>query len=186
MGEKQIIAMPSELVVFNFPGANPPAMEKLTAAYGDIKDQILPENTRANASDLHPPFFQEMAVPADQDAGVTDCLLKCVADQLGITTIIELAAIGSGAPLVKKRFVTPGSSPRSSIASKYIPKAIPSRFKFLPKRVWAPTVVRPLAMSKLTGRVLARWIPFVGWGLLAYDAVQITRCAIRCNSEAAK
>jgi len=93
-----------------------------------------------------------------------------------------MIAVGVGAPVIKKRFITPGSSPRTSIASKYIPGMIPGSYKTLPRRVWAPTLVRPFALSKVTGQVIARWIPFAGWGLLAYDVVEIYRCVNRCNS----
>lgn len=103
--------------------------------------------------------------------------------QLGINTVIEMITIGVGTPVKRKRFVIPGSAPRTSIASEYIPKIIPRHYKMLPRRVWAPTLIRPFALSKVTGRVIARWIPFAGWGLLAYDVFEIYRCINRCNSQ---
>jgi RHS repeat-associated protein len=105
------------------------------------------------------------------------CLVRCSADQFGITTILGTAGVVSGLPLVKKPFVTPGSSPATSVASKTLSNLFPQK---LSRRVWAPTFVRPFARSAVLGRVLGRWIPFVGWGLLAYDAVSIGFCVNDC------
>jgi len=106
-----------------------------------------------------------------------------IMNQLGINTVIEMTTIGAGAPVRKKRFVKPKSSPRTSVASEYISKIIPKGYRKLPRKVWTPTVTHPFAVSKLTGRVIARWLPFVGWGLLAYDIIQIGLCVNRCNSK---
>ena len=105
------------------------------------------------------------------------CLARCSADQFGITTILGTAGVVSGMPLLKKPFVTPGSSPRTSIASKTLSNLFPQK---LSRRVLAPTLARPLARSIVLGRVIGRWIPIVGWGLLAYDAVSIGLCVNDC------
>jgi hypothetical protein len=76
--------------------------------------------------------------------------------------------IGLGQPWVSKRFVMAGSSPGSSIASTVLSK-IPLKS---PIRLYAPVVNKAGARwvgTKLVGRFAARWIPFVGWGLLAKD-----------------
>ena len=67
----------------------------------------------------------------------------------------------AGQPLLRKRFVTPGSSIGTSVASKYLSKAFPQR---LPFRVLGTTVV---------GRAIGRVVPYVGWTLLAIDIVEI-------------
>ena len=55
----------------------------------------------------------------------------------------------------KKRFVSPGSLPRTSIASKYPPEKLSQK---LSRSVLAPTFIRPFAKTRLLGRVIARWI----------------------------
>jgi RHS repeat-associated protein len=78
------------------------------------------------------------------------------------------ALIGLGQPWVPKRFVMPGSSPGSSIASTLLSK-MPIKS---PVRLYAPVINKAGARwvgTKLVGRFAARWIPFVGWGLLAKD-----------------
>jgi len=171
-----------QIVVFKYPGFHPPSKKALSRAYGIVKDEMRAEGTPARNEKLYPPFVDQLAVP--NGAGENDdCILSCIMKQLGINTIIEMLAVGAGAPVIKKRFVTPGSSPRASIISKYIPETIPKHYRTLPRRVWAPTLVRPFALSKVTGRVIARWIPFAGWGLLAYDTVEIYHCVNRCNSQ---
>jgi RHS repeat-associated protein len=105
------------------------------------------------------------------------CLIKCSSDQLGLTTLFGAAGAAAGAPTVKKPFVTPGSSPRTSVASKWLSDLLPQK---MGRRLWAPTVVRPFAKTAVLGRFVGRWIPIVGWGLLAYDAVSIGFCANDC------
>ncbi len=167
MGQQIIAAVPGDIVIFKFRGSNPPSHEALTKAFGPINDKAPSAGTHAKIENIHAPYLDKIT-SAEQVDEQQDCVMKCITRQLGINTIIEMAAIGIGAPVVKKRFVTPGSSPRTSIASKYISKAIPKRYEKLPRRIWAPTTVRPLALTKSTGRVTARWIPFIGWGLLSY------------------
>ncbi|MEK8031550.1 RHS repeat-associated core domain-containing protein, partial [Ideonella sp. DXS29W] len=99
-------------------------------------------------------------------------LAGCAADHYGITDLVAAAGVVAGMPLVPKPFVTPGSSPRTSLASKYLSKAFPQRIP----RVWAPTFVRPLARSASLGIVAARWIPVIGTAILVYDAVSIAAC----------
>ena len=64
-------------------------------------------------------------------------------------------------PLIKKRFVMAGSSTGTSIASKYLSKALPQK---LPVRILGTTVL---------GRAIGRVVPYVGWTLLAIDIVEI-------------
>lgn len=78
------------------------------------------------------------------------------------------ALILLGQPLIPKRFVTPGSSPATSILSQTLGK-IPVKS---PVRLYAPVInssgVR-IVGTKLVGRFISRWIPYVGWALLAND-----------------
>ena len=75
-----------------------------------------------------------------------------------------------GQPILSKRFIMPGSSPGSSIASTLLSK-IPLKS---PIRLFAPVInksgVRWVG-TKLVGRFVGRWIPYVGWGLTIKDVV---------------
>ena len=76
--------------------------------------------------------------------------------------------IAVGQPWLPKRFVMAGSSPGSSIASKVLSK-IPLKS---PVRLYAPVINSAGARmvgTKVIGRFVARWIPFVGWALTSYD-----------------
>lgn len=182
MTKRTIIAKPGEVVVFEYPGFLSPSEGALNKAYGVVKDEMLAQGTPAKREKLYPPVVDHLAVP-DGASEEDDCILNCIMEQLGINTIIEMTAIGAGAPVRKKRFVMPKSSPRTSVASEYIPKILPKGYRRLPRKVWAPTMWHPFFLSKSTGRVIARWLPFVGWGLLAYDVIQIGICVNRCNSK---
>ncbi|MBK8142209.1 MAG: hypothetical protein IPK57_15380 [Chitinophagaceae bacterium] len=77
--------------------------------------------------------------------------------------------IVGGQPWLKKRFVTPGSSPGTSVFSKYLPKIITVQSPVrLPTIVANKSGVR-VVYTKVAGRFLARWLPGVGWVLLGND-----------------
>lgn len=107
-----------------------------------------------------------------------DCVCKCMEKSLGFETDIGMGIVLGGLPLVDKRFVTPGSSPGTSFISNASTKIFgKSR---LPVRMWAPTAVRPLAMTQSTARFFGRWIPGVGWVILGNDGYQIYKCTQEC------
>jgi RHS repeat-associated protein len=105
------------------------------------------------------------------------CLLRCAADQFGITTVLGITGVAAGAPIIEKPKNYKGASPRTSIASKFLSDKFPQKFS---KARPAPTFVHPFAKTKVVGRFIGRWIPIVGWGLLIYDAISIAFCVNNC------
>ena len=94
-------------------------------------------------------------------------------EQSGIKDIMAGAAVISGQPLLQKRFIAKGSSHGTSLASTFFNKILP--FKS-PVRIPTPIANSSrigFAMTKSVGKIVGRWIPFVGWGILAYDAGKI-------------
>lgn len=78
----------------------------------------------------------------------------------------EKSAIGggliiAGLPLIKKRFVMPGSAVGTSIASKYLSKALPQ------------VMTTRILGTRVLGRAIGRAVPYVGWILLAIDVVEL-------------
>lgn len=67
----------------------------------------------------------------------------------------------SGLPILKKRFVMPGSAAGTSIASKYLSKAFP--------QVMSTRILG----TRVLGRAMGRAIPYVGWALIAIDVVEL-------------
>lgn len=67
----------------------------------------------------------------------------------------------SGLPILKKRFVMPGSAAGTSIASKYLSRAFP--------QVMSTRILG----TRVLGRAIGRAIPYVGWALIAIDAVEL-------------
>jgi len=122
------------------------------------------------------------SAPGGKDAGAwpgrdvsASRLASCTADQLGVKDLLAGGAVALGAPLVKKPFVIPGSSGATTVASKFLSAEFPQK---LPFRVWAPTAARPLARSNVVGRIAGRWLPWLGWALLAHDAYEIGGCTL--------
>ena len=101
----------------------------------------------------------------------------CVANALGLDTAAGIGMVVGGQPTIPKAFVTPGASSNTSIISSSLSKALPQK---LPMAVPAPTMRNPMAASNVLGRVLGRWAPFVGMGLLVDDAYQFMICIKEC------
>jgi hypothetical protein len=112
-------------------------------------------------------------------SGKDDC--GCFAKVLGFETAVGAGMVGAGQPTRPKPFVQKGTSSGTSMASESLSKLF--RNKRLPKRVWAPTANKPLATSNKLGRVLGRWVPWVGWGLLANDYRQLMQCLLECEKD---
>ena len=79
----------------------------------------------------------------------------------------ERAALGggmvlAGAPVLKKRFVMAGSAGGTSVASKYLARALPQK---MPRRILGTVVL---------GRAVGRAVPYTGWALLALEAIELT------------
>jgi len=110
---------------------------------------------------------------------LSDCISRCAADQFGITTLLGATGAGLGAPILAAGGKPEGATQGTSIASKYLSKWFPQKIG----STWAPTLKNPLAKSAVLGRVLGRWVPVVGWGLLAYDAIKIGQCVDECMSD---
>lgn len=106
------------------------------------------------------------------------CLLDCALNELGLSTG-ALAAIGSGLPIPgSKPFVQKGASLGTSLASKTLSSLFPQRLNWsLPAPTWRNLAAR----SPVLGRIAGRWVPIVGWGLLAYDAFTIGKCTLDCR-----
>ncbi len=107
------------------------------------------------------------------------CLAKCAADQFGATTLLGTAGVVTGLP-IKTRRKPMGATQGTSIASKYLSEKFSKK---LGSRVLAPTLKHPFAKSAVVGRIAGRWVPIVGWGLLAYDIGSIGFCVSKCLQE---
>ena len=115
--------------------------------------------------------------PSGLSPSLGKCVDKCSSEQAGVHTAVGAALLASGLPLVPKRFTTPGSSPATSLASSTLSRLLPQK---LSRGVWAPTFLHPFAKSNVLGRVIGRWIPYVGAAILAYDGVKIGICVEKC------
>lgn len=82
-------------------------------------------------------------------------------DSLGGKSIIGSSLWIAGMPILKKRFVTPGATAGTSIASKYLSRLLPQRMQM---RIMGTVVL---------GRALGRFVPYVGIGLIAIDVIEV-------------
>lgn len=76
-------------------------------------------------------------------------------------SIYGTSLVTLGAPILKKRFVTPGAAAGTSIASKYLSRAFP--------QVMSTRILG----TRVLGRAMGRAIPYVGWALIAIDVIEL-------------
>ena len=101
-----------------------------------------------------------------------DILINQAAEQFWIKDVVALAGIVAGQPLLKKRFITLGSSSGTSPLSKLLSNRLGKSSVRLPTLV-ANSGRVGIAMTTSIGKFTSRAIPFVGWGILAYDVTKI-------------
>lgn len=91
-----------------------------------------------------------------------------------LSTAGGASAVDGSVAAMPKRFTTPGSSWGSSLQSTYLSRWFPQR---LPRSVYTPNPRRwPWPKTNVAGRVVGRWLPIVGYGLIGYDLYRIYRC----------
>lgn len=133
------------------------------------------------------------------DAAAYANLARCAAEHFGLDTVLGAGAAAAGQPIPgSKPFVTPGSSDGTSIASRFsravlgdaqLPVNRPGHMSRSNLRIMpAPTNVTlargSWAWTGWAARAGGRLVPFVGWGILAYDAISIGVCAAGANGTA--
>lgn len=101
----------------------------------------------------------------------------CAAKAMGLETPAGVGLGVGGQPSIPKNFSPKGASAGTSPISKGLSKALPQK---LPMAVPAPTTAKPFATSNVLGRVLGRWAPFIGWGIIANDVSQYAACIKEC------
>lgn len=112
--------------------------------------------------------------PADRTT--FDYISTCLVDTLGLRDIAYFGAGLAGLPSKEKPRVGIGGSnvsKKTSLSSKYFRRLFPQH---LPFNVWAPTAGKFLSGTAQVGGILGRWVPLVGWALLAYDAARFGTC----------
>ncbi|KJM66777.1 hypothetical protein B5M10_01575 [Pluralibacter gergoviae] len=92
----------------------------------------------------------------------------------GITDLIEMSCIVLGLPLIKTRRKPWGTTPGTSIASKYSRQLLDVKLPYrLPTLTNASIqTLRPMMTNNL-GAFVGRTVPVVGWTMLASDVTQI-------------
>lgn len=86
-----------------------------------------------------------------------------------------------GSETIAKPFQTGGARGRASrgtsIASSYLSKRFPQR---LSRQIPTPRIGHLKAGTPVVGRALGRFVPILGWGLLANDGISIADCTESC------
>ena len=97
-------------------------------------------------------------------------------EQLGLQDVIGMASILAGYPFFDKRFTPEGVTKGTSALSKFFTgkkvfETAKPTITGIPKLLGGQGV--KISSTRLIGRFAARWIPVVGWGILAYDGAAI-------------
>jgi RHS repeat-associated protein len=110
------------------------------------------------------------------------CVEKCALSAVGLGALAGAGMVAAGQPIPgSKNFITPNSSKGTSFISRWARSQGWGNAR-LPggARWWTPTAARPFAMGSTWGKVVGRWVPWVGWGMLATDLVLIGNCIDDC------
>ncbi len=127
----------------------------------------LPKNAE-NKTTAGPPYFYNGKQYDDETSLYFAILLDQTSEQLGIKDAAAVLMIVAGLPLKKKRFVTPGTSKGTSILSESLGDKLGTSSSRLPT-----LTTKGLKYTTKIGRFVARWVPIIGWGILAYDVGSI-------------
>jgi len=100
----------------------------------------------------------------------------CLGQVLGMHTAVGAGLALAGSESIGKSVVLQGSTGGTSILSHTLGRLLPWRVA----STWTPIPGHWTARSAVAGRIGARWIPWVGWGLLAGDAVSVGGCIAAC------
>ncbi len=103
------------------------------------------------------------------------CLAKCTAEHYGLGGLIGRGVVGAGAfPISKRRLGLPviGGS------SKYT-----NLWSLTGLKLGGPIIGTKILGTKNVLRMIGRVNPWIGAGLLAYDAISIGLCVSNCMEE---
>jgi len=112
--------------------------------------------------------------PADRSK--YDYISTCFMESMGIRDTAYAGLGVTGARTVAKPRVGVGGAgltTHTSVSSVFFRRVFPQR---LPFRLWAPTFGNLAATTASVGGLLGRWVPYVGWALLASDVVRFGAC----------
>jgi hypothetical protein len=192
-----IISSPSNVYLATFSGPGQLLQQDVSEAipsrnnsFSEISEPSGPVHT------IHDPVSVEGGL-IYSDKGIKktikECFWECMGGTTGAVAGTGAAAIASGS--IPKRLVgipRYGGSPFTSIPSIIvhknpklakipIPKWIPNKAPII-----NPTRMPPVRMVRTGGgliRFVGRWIPGIGWGLLAADLIILDQCIANCRDE---
>ncbi len=137
----------------------------------DIKCRLL--NWEINQSSLTPLIVEKQA-----------CENQCLAEFFGFSTAIGAVATASSVPSLpypRKGFDAKKSTGATSPASKWMRKL---RKKPLPgKGMPAPTLKNPMSRTTSLGAGVARWMGWIGAGMLVWNWRELAICSWECGKE---
>lgn len=110
------------------------------------------------------------------------CLLQCPGDTLGLHSLGSLLG-PAGFNIIPTRGKFKGATPGTSILSLGLRKL--TRNARFPIRLPAPVGLLRFQRTTSIGGFFGRWLPIVGWGILAYDAYQTGIYTWRCMQSGA-
>lgn len=118
------------------------------------------------------------------------CAEQCLLGLFGVEGLVGSGLVASGQPTDgSKRFRTPGSSSGTSPAGNAADQVFGDR-RF-PRSTFprgAPTIsggpgtgsAWRVTRTRSVARFVGRWVPYVGWGLLAKDGFDFASCLKKC------
>lgn len=199
MPQGYIRTHPSGVYAFEFPAGSSPTQSDLTAVAGNphgVWEEVARPGEAKKITDLAGPI-QQTVIPS-----LGDCAMHCAAEVLGVKDILTAAGVIS-TPFPKKLAPKRIRKRANAFAGKTtnltnLPSVIVAGNATVKKLNLPFSVATPIMdmtdgdlqfrWAKTTNivRVFSRWIPGIGWGLLAYDVVMFTGCMLNCRGNSTK
>jgi RHS repeat-associated protein len=123
--------------------------------------------------------FEIQQIYKDSVEKLREDVRTCAAEELGIGTAASASVGASGLPVIPTAPKPTGATQGTSVASVVSRRVFGDlRTKDVggPKRVWAPTLARPLATTNKVGGAVGRWFPAIGYATLTQDAIDMHNC----------
>lgn len=173
-----------------FTGEGYTTMNRMPLTAQDIAASIAPPVPHAPTPGLSSPMRPDRTLygyaggnpinyvdPMGQES-FKNCVQMCTsypAVQYG--TEIGLGMLGMGYPSIGYSGGLGGATGATSPASLLASSLFPNK---LDKSCPAPTLNNPGAVSNVPGRIIGRWVPIVGGGMLILDGGFVSGCTLTC------
>ena len=189
---------PSPILLASFPNVGSLTQGQVTSAVPSLKTDVgvVKQAPQQVLEVLDPISFDDYRIEetTDKNRSIPGCFWACLGGPVATTAAAGGAAIASGT-IPKKWIGVPRIGDQSrwtslpsiivhknpKLANVPIPKWFPNKAPIFGLKIPPFKIVKTTTKGDLI-RFVGRWIPGIGWGLLAADLALLDRCIAKCRN----